>query len=212
MRDRRRLPYAVLTPRIPGPTNSNTNLLITLPPPQTPLTPRIPVSTPLINRLDASPNALFVFTRRHGVQRNTAARRCGGGRDAFERGRRDGAAAGAVVRGDFLAEEDAQDGDGGADDGDGGFDGGPNCNVFAVVGEVGLPELDYVDALHDSTDSCSDFLLVWMCEVGLRRHTRDPCSWRCRHLSSLACAFVDPRSKSKAAEPDRSRRLRTRQH
>lgn len=43
---------------------------------------------------------------------------------------------------DFISEKDTQDGDRGADDGDRGFDHGPDCNVFAIVGEIGLTELD----------------------------------------------------------------------
>lgn len=165
MRDHRRLPYAILTPRIPGATDSDTNLLVALSASQAPLAARIRVSAPLINGLDPCPNALFVFVRRHGVQRNAAARRYVSDGDTFERGRRHRAAAGVAVRGHLLAEEDAQDGNGSTDDGDGGFDGGPDRDVLAVVGEVCLPQLNYVGAFYDCADTGSVMLLV--CELAM---------------------------------------------
>lgn len=161
MRDRRRLPYTILTTRISRTTDSNPNLLIALPAPQALIAPRIHIAASFINGFDLCPNALFLFAWRHGIQRNAAARRCGRGRDAFERGRRSGTAARVAVRGYFLAEEDAQDGDGSANDSDGGFNGGPDRDVFAVVEEVGLPQLDHVDAFYDCANTGSVLLLMY---------------------------------------------------
>lgn len=69
-------------------------------------------------------------------------------------------AAGVAVRRDFFAEKDAENGDRGADYGHGGFDRGPDCDIFAVVGEVCLPQLDYVDAFYDGADTGSVMTLV----------------------------------------------------
>lgn len=73
----------------------------------------------------------------------------------LECARSHGAAAGVAVARDFFSEEDAENRDRGTDDGDGGFDGGPDCDVFAVVGEVRLPELDDVHAFYDGADAGS---------------------------------------------------------
>lgn len=161
MRDSRCLPYAILAPRIPRTTESNSDLLIALSAPQAPFAPRIHISAPLINGLDSCPNTFFVFTWPDGVQRNAVPRRRGRGGDVFERRWRHGATVGVAVGGDFLAEEDAQDGDGGTNDGDGGFNGRPDGDVFAVIGEVGLPQLNYVDAFYNRTDTGSGLQLAY---------------------------------------------------
>lgn len=50
----------------------------------------------------------------------------------------------AGVRSDLFFEEDAEDGDGCCYYSSGDFDNGPNCDVFAIVEEILLAELDYV--------------------------------------------------------------------
>ena len=59
------------------------------------------------------------------------------------------------VRGYGFLEENAENGDGSGDDGGCGFDAGPDGEFFAVVGEVFLAELDYVDAFYDGADTGS---------------------------------------------------------
>lgn len=85
-----------------------------------------------------------------------------------------------AIRGDFFAEEDAQDRERGSDDGDGGFDGGPDRHVFAVVGEVGLSELDDVDAFYYRADAGSGAQCVscglWVSVNEEAGHTINPCS------------------------------------
>jgi len=61
----------------------------------------------------------------------------------------------ARVRRYGFLEEDAENGDGSGDDGGCGFDTGPDGEFFAVVGEVFLAELDYVDAFYDGADTGS---------------------------------------------------------
>jgi len=68
----------------------------------------------------------------------------------------------------FL-EEDAEDGDGSGDDGGCCFDAGPDGEFFAVVGEVFLAELDYVDAFYYGADTGSGevvLVLLFTSRVG----------------------------------------------
>lgn len=139
------MPYSLLTPSSVISTIIHRNLPITRP----------PTLTPLINRFNPRPNTLLILTRSQCIHRNTApsSTRCSW--DMLERAECDGATARVAERRNFLLEEDTQNGDGSTNDGDGGFNSSPNCDVFAVVGEVGLAELDYIDAFYYCADTSS---------------------------------------------------------
>ena len=161
MRDHCRLPNPILAApfAVPTTTTCHPTLLIAPPPIVTMLAP--PLATALLDGLDARPRAVLVGidSRERDAAAGAADGAPGGAGRGLERGvcRGRAVAARAVVGRDLLAQEDAKHGQRGANDGDGGFDRGPDDDVFAVVGEVGVPDLLDVDALNDGAEARS----VW---------------------------------------------------